>query len=127
MDAPEQKHRPVPHNVLQEYLEALAEGIADGPTARQQKALLSFAELQYQLKGGGRCSICRASVRHVLPVKAEHTDGTIAEYRCLCTRCLEGERSVSERVTLTVGNARLEYTTNTHTKPITKTFRAFSI
>ncbi len=125
MDDVPQHKRPMPHNVLQEYLQALAEGMDDGPTTRQAKALLSYAELQYQLKGGGRCSMCRASVRHVLPVKAEHTDGTIAEYRCLCTRCLEGERHVSDRVTLTVGNARLEYTT-THTTPATRTFRAYS-
>lgn len=119
-----QHKRPVPHNVLQEYLQAMAEGVDDGPTARQRKALYSFAELQYQLHGGGRCAICRASVRHVLPVRAEHTDGTIAEYRCLCTRCLEGERGVCERVTLTVGNARLEYAT-TGDQPVTRTFRAY--
>jgi hypothetical protein len=122
----EGQHRlPAPRNILQEYLQALAEGMDDGPSARQRKALDSFAELQYQLHGGGRCSICRASVRHVLPVKAEHSDGTIAEYRCLCTRCLEGERGGCERVTLTVGNARLEYAT-THEKPVTRTFRAYA-
>lgn len=104
--------RPLPHNVLQEYLQALADSADAGPSMRQQKILLSYAELQYQLHGGGRCAMCHASVRHVLPVIAEHTDGTIAEYRCLCTRCLEGERVVSSRVTLTIGHAHLEYTTS---------------
>lgn len=103
---------PTPHNVLQEYLQALSDSADAGPTERQQKILLSYAELQYQLHGGGRCSTCHASVRHVLPVVAEHADGTIAEYRCLCTRCLEAERVVSNRVTLTIGRAHLEYTTS---------------
>jgi len=116
--------RPVPHNVLQEYLQALADCVNDGPSDRQQKILLSYAELQYQLHGGGRCSMCHASVRHVLPVTAEHTDGTIAEFGCLCTRCLEGERVVSNRVTLTIGRARLEYTTYGGPEP--RSFRAYA-
>ncbi len=117
-------HRPPQRNILQEYLQALADGMRDGPTDRQGKALHSYAELQYQLRGGGRCSICRASVRHVLGVRAEHTDGTIAEYVCLCTRCLEGERAACDRITLYVGKARLEYTIN-HGEPETRTFRAY--
>lgn len=116
--------RPVPYNVLQEYLQALADCVNDGPSDRHLKILLSYAELQYQLHGGGRCSMCRASVRHVLPVTAEHTDGTIAEFGCLCTRCLEGERVVSNRVTLTIGRARLEYTTTGGPQP--RSFRAYA-
>ncbi len=117
-------HRPPPYNILQEYLQALADGIADGPTERQRKALHSYAELQYQLHGGGRCSMCRASVRHVLGVRAEHADGTIAEYVCLCTRCMEGERVACDRITLFVGKARLEYS-STHGEPQTRRFRAY--
>ena len=116
---------PVPHNVLQEYLQALADVVNEGPSDRQQKILLSYAELQYQLYGGGRCSMCHAAVRHVLPVTAEHTDGTIAEFGCLCTRCLEGERVVSNRVTLTIGRARLEYTTSSG-GPQPRSFRAYA-
>ena len=120
-----QHTKSTPRNVLQEYLQALAEGIDLSTIARQQKALASYAELQFRLHGGGRCSMCRASVRHVLPVKAEHSDGTIAEYRCLCTRCLDGERVISDRIALTVGNARLEYTTNPG-KPRTRDFRTYT-
>ncbi len=117
-------HRPaLPHNVLQEYLQSLAEGADAGPTERQQKLLHAYAELQYQLRGGGRCSACRASVRHVLPVRAEHADGTIAEYVCLCARCLEAERVISERVILTVGKAQLEYTRSS-ARPTARTFSA---
>ena len=111
--------KPLPHNVLQEYLQALADGVTEGPSDLQQKILLAYAELQYQLHGGGRCSLCRASVRHVLPVTAEHTDGTIAEFGCLCTRCLQGEQAVSNRVTLIIGRTHLEYS-----GPQPKHFRA---
>lgn len=115
----------MPHNVLQEYLQALADGMHEGPTARQERALFSYAELQYQLHGGSRCSMCRASVRHVLPVTVEHANGIIAEYACLCTRCLQGERVVSDRVTLTIGNARLEYAAH-EGEPETRSFRAYT-
>jgi hypothetical protein len=100
--------RPLPANILQEYLEALAEP-GDRPDQRQRKVLLSYAELQYRLHGGGRCSMCHSAVRHVLPVRVEHADGAIAEYGCLCTRCIEGEKAVATRITLTVGNTVLEY------------------
>jgi hypothetical protein len=117
--------RTVPHNVLQEYLQALADSSDEDLTHRQHRLLLSYAELQYQLHGGGHCAVCQASVRHVLPVRAEHRDGTIAEFGCLCTRCLEGERMISNRVTLTVGQAHLEYTAATGV-PRNKTFRAYT-
>ena len=55
MNTPRKK--PAPHNVLQEYLQALDESRDAGPSVRQQKLLSSYAELQYQLHGGGRCSI----------------------------------------------------------------------
>ena len=116
---------PLPHNILQEYLQALAETVDEGPTERQRRILLSYAELQYQLHGGGRCSICQSSVRHVLPVRAEHKDGTIAEYRCLCTRCLDRERVACERLTLTIGNAHLEYTTAQDSRQ-PRRFRAYA-
>lgn len=99
----------MPHNVLQEYLESLAEsgGHAD---RKVEKVLNSYAELQYRLNGGGHCSVCHASVRHVLPVRVEHNDGSVSDFQCLCTRCLEAERVQSDRVTLTVGKASLVYT-----------------
>ena len=39
-----------------------------------------------------------------------NSDGSIADFECLCTRCLQAERVVSDRVTLTVGRAQLVYT-----------------
>jgi hypothetical protein len=117
--------KPVRHNVLQEFLQALADSVDKELSAGQQKLMLSYAELQYHLYGRGRCSICHASVRHELPVTVEHTDGTIDEYICLCTRCLERERVSSNRVTLTIGRARLEYTTSDG-RPEPGIFRAYA-
>ncbi|MGI9100842.1 MAG: hypothetical protein ACR2IF_00225 [Terriglobales bacterium] len=115
----------MPHNVLQEYLEALAEGIQHGPTVHKQKALVSYAELQYRLKGGGRCAVCNAAVRHKIPVTSEHIDGTIAEFGCLCTRCLEAEKALSRKVELQVGEAHVEYLRASEEDPHTKKFRAY--
>lgn len=106
--AMDQSNRPLPANILQEYLETLAEP-GDGPDARQRKVLFSYAELQFRLHGGGRCSMCHSAVRHVMPVRVEHADGSVAEYACLCTRCIEGEKAVSNRITMVVGKTVLEY------------------
>jgi hypothetical protein len=112
----------VPENVLQDFLESLAD--ADGqPGKRLKKVLTSYAELQYRLNGGGRCTVCNATVRHIIPVRAQHEDGSTAAFQCLCTRCLEAERAVSDTVTLTVGRAQLVYKKNEPLK--TQKFRAY--
>jgi hypothetical protein len=79
------------------------------PHKRLQKALESYAEVQFRLQGGGHCSICHTAVRHVLAVRAEHTDGTLGEYECLCVRCLHSERMLSDKLTVKVGKSVLEY------------------
>ena len=122
MDRPK-RPSPLPHNVLQDYLEALAEP-GNGPNDRQRRVLLSYAELQYQLHGGGRCAVCHSAVRHVLPVRAEHSDGSVADHDCLCTRCLEAEKSISRRITLRIGTASLHYICRPpDAPPTTKSFR----
>ena len=93
---------------LQEYLEAIAEE-HEVPSQRERKLLLSYAELQFKLKGGSQCGMCRASVRHVLPVRVEHADGSSKEFACLCTRCIEAEKAVAKRVVLQVGKATVEH------------------
>lgn len=102
--------RSVTHRTVQEYLSALAEGSDENPSARHKKLLFSFAELQFKLTGGGRCSMCRAHVRHVVPVVAEREDGTTQTYDCLCTRCLEAEKVSARVVTLNIGDAVIRYT-----------------
>jgi hypothetical protein len=118
------KHREVPHNVLQEYLEALADGTPHR-RSRLEKLLVSYAELQYRLRGGSRCALCRSSVRLVLPVKVERADGSTVEYACLCTRCLESEKAQSRKVTMTVGKGTVAYTAKKEDKPATRKFRAY--
>lgn len=112
----------IPHNVMQDYFESLAE-TGGHPDERLEKILGSYAELQYRINGGGKCSMCRATVRHVLPIRVEHKDGSVADFQCLCTRCLEAERALSKRVILTVGKAVLVYTPG-EKKPRTQKFRS---
>ncbi|MGH9524433.1 MAG: hypothetical protein ACRD3E_18065 [Terriglobales bacterium] len=114
--------RNVPENVVQDYLESLVVTNVQ-PSKRLRKVLTSYAELRYRLDGGGKCKVCGASVRHVIPVKAEHVDGSISEFACLCTRCMEAERAISDRVTLTVGKAVLVYERKEQTK--TQKFPAY--
>ncbi len=121
---PHARSQDIPHNVLQDYLESLAE-TGGHPDKRLEKILASYAELQYRINGGGHCAVCRAAVRHVLPVRVEHADGSVADYTCLCTRCLQAERVLSDRVTLTVGRARLVYTPG-ESHPRTTKFKAIN-
>ncbi len=100
----------VPQRFLQEYLEVLA-GAENAQVAhlRNWDLLRSYAELQYKLHGGGRCGMCRAHVRHVIPAHVERPDGTATDYSCLCTRCFEGERATAIRVVMQMGEAKVEY------------------
>lgn len=101
---------PILHTDLQDYLATLANGSAEKDSVRQANLLFSFAELKYRMSGGGRCGVCRAHVRHVLPVEVEHEDGQLTKYTCLCTRCLVAEKVSARRVTLKIGNASVQYT-----------------
>ena len=116
------RSKDIPHNVLQEYFESLEE-TGGRPDKRLEKILGSYAEVQFRINGGGHCSVCRAAVRHVIPVRVEHNDGSVADFQCLCTRCLEAERALSRRVILTVGKAVLVYTPGEQ-EPRTQRFKA---
>src|SRR5258706_2133930 len=95
---------------LQEYLETVALAHGEETTAAKAKALLkSHAELQFQRHGGGKCPMCRASVRHVIPVRTMHQDGTWHRYNCLCGRCFEGEKGRFHVTIMQIGDARVEY------------------
>jgi hypothetical protein len=93
---------------FQEYLEVLAEKRYPTP-ARRYQLMVSYAELQFRLHGGSRCSICHAHVRHVLPVSTEHQDGSRNEFSCLCLRCLQAEKAISRKVILRAGKTAVEY------------------
>lgn len=109
----------VPQRFLQEYLEVLAGAQAyQVSNLRNWDLLRSYAELQYKLNGGGRCGMCRAHVRHVIPTRVEQEDGTAKEYTCLCTRCFEGERATAQRVILQMGEAKVEYRPRNYGKKV---------
>ena len=108
-----EKNRPIPLELWQEYLKTLDETKDASPEKKRERLLISFAELQYGLHGGALCSVCRAHVRHVLPVRSEREDGTVLDYACLCTRCLEGEKALATRVRVGIGEAYVEYTRKT--------------
>lgn len=104
------KRGAISHRELQHYLAALANGSEQKDSVRQANLLFSFAELKFRIGGGGRCAVCRAHVRHVLPVEVERENGSLATFDCLCTRCLVAEKVSARRVTLRIGHARVEYT-----------------
>lgn len=102
------KKNSIPPKFFQEYLEALAVEPSE-EQERARKLLTGYAELQYKLRGGSKCAVCHAHVRHVVPVHAEREDGTAMEFDCLCTRCLEAEKALSRVVTMRLGDAKLQY------------------
>jgi hypothetical protein len=106
LSAPIRPLCPIYVRAFQEYLEALTDE-DELPSRRKRQLLLSFAEFQFKLRGGGICAVCRASVRHVLPVEVERQNGTLVNYPCLCTRCIEAEKAVSRKLTLRLGNASI--------------------
>ncbi len=99
----------IEERALQEFLEALAESLESEPEERKKRLLNSYAELLYGIHGGSRCVVCRAHVRHVLPVHSLRDDGTIMDYACLCQRCLEGEKALARRVRVGLGEAAMEF------------------
>ncbi len=105
-----EKRGPISHRELQQYLTVLAGNSANRDPIRQANLLFSFAELKFRIAGGGKCSVCRAHVRHVLPVEVERDNGNRATFECLCTRCLVADKVSANRVILRVGHAQVEYT-----------------
>jgi hypothetical protein len=101
--------RQVPSWFFEEYLALIANADESLDADERLRLLISHhAELNYQLFGGSRCSLCNAAVRHLIVVITEKKRRE-TRYDCLCTRCLEGERAVSERVILKLGRAAVEY------------------
>jgi hypothetical protein len=107
--------RPIPASFLQEYLETMVSAQEFHVSNLRNWTLIQcYAELQYKLNGGMKCPMCKAHVRHVVPVRTEREDGTITEHPCLCTRCFEGERAVSKVVTLHLGAAEVQHFPRTY-------------
>ena len=127
----EDPKRPVPAKFLQDYLEMLVDARAfQVSNLRNWTLIQCYAELQFKLNGGSKCQVCRAHVRHVVPVHAEKEDGTAQDFSCLCTRCFEAERATSKAVSMKMGDASVKYTprvygsTSTHGKTANQIVKA---
>jgi hypothetical protein len=88
----------VTERILQEYLQTLAEEHGKPGPQRAKRLLTSYAEFRFRVAGGSQCPLCRASVRHVLPVLVLRSNGEKVNYPCLCTRCLEAERDGADSI-----------------------------
>ena len=96
---------------FQEYLEAISRAHEfQVSNLRHWNVIQCYAEFQFRLNGGSKCAICRATVRHVIPVTAVREDGRRDEYACLCTRCYEGERAGSAKMIMSIGETQMEET-----------------
>src|SRR3954462_9110345 len=103
---PEPKKRQIPAEFLQDYLQAVVDAqLFKISNVRNWNLIQCYAELQFRLNGGTKCPVCRAHVRHIVPVSAKKDDGTCKDYKCLCTRCFEAERATSKCVVMSMGDA----------------------
>jgi len=107
---PDRRRPSVSERALQEYFQVLSETANLPLPEKTRKLMMARAELEYQKRGGSECGICETVVRHVIPVLVERSDGTRVQHRCLCHRCLEGEKAVAMIVTLRLGEACVIYT-----------------
>jgi hypothetical protein len=102
--------RQIPAKFLQEYLETMVSAQSfTVSNVRHWTLIQCYAELQFKLNGGSKCPMCKSHVRHVVPIRADHQDGTVQEFDCLCTRCFEAERAISKTVTMHLGEAAVSY------------------
>jgi hypothetical protein len=100
--------RRLPSWLIEDYLAVLFDSEDMESEERQREAMEHHAELNFRLNGGAKCGICRSHVRHVVQVTVRK-GRDIQNYRCLCTRCLEGERSGADMVALSLGRAVITY------------------
>lgn len=104
---PQPSQSRVNERILQEYLQALAEEDQVPPGPERAKHLLtSYAEFRFRVVGGGQCPLCRASVRHVLPVSVQRKSGESVKFPCLCHRCLEAERDGAESIEIGIADIK---------------------
>lgn len=95
---------------MHDYLEALSRCQKNQNDDKAKYDLMrAFAELQFCIHGGAKCGVCRAHVRHVMPVTSDRADGSKKSYECLCTRCFESERAVASKVAVSLGDATIYF------------------
>ena len=95
---------------FEEYLAVLARcsEVPMDDDLKLMELLRSYAELKFRTIGGSKCGVCRAHVRHVVPVVSCQPGGERKNFDCLCTRCFEAEKATAERMFLQIGDNRVE-------------------
>jgi len=93
---------------LDEYLCALDRASSATLPEKKRTLLAAYAEFRYQVGGGTHCTMCHTPVRHAMTVEVQRTNGSVANFAALCTRCLEGEKANAKSVTLRVGPVEYE-------------------
>lgn len=78
---------------------SLCQGQLPARQSERQELLLTIAEIGYRLYGHTKCSMCRAPVRAAMRSVGIDGQGRTFTYRCLCRRCLEGEKAYCRRLT----------------------------
>jgi hypothetical protein len=96
-------HR-LPPWFIELYFAFLSDSKQLPPEERERQAIENHAELMFRVEGGSRCCLCNSHVRHVVPVTI-HKHGIVETHRCLCTRCIEGERAAADEIVFTLGKA----------------------
>ncbi|MDT8070054.1 MAG: hypothetical protein ROO76_17960 [Terriglobia bacterium] len=95
---------------MHDYLEALSRCQKDQNDEHAKYDLMrAFAELQFCIHGGAKCSVCHAHVRHVLAITSERADGTRHNFDCLCNRCFESERAAAKKIAVSLGDATIYF------------------
>jgi hypothetical protein len=96
-------HR-LPPWFIELYFAFLSDSKEMAPELRERQAIENHAELMFRVEGGARCCLCNSHVRHVVQVSV-HKHGLIQTHRCLCTRCIEGERASADEIVFRLGKA----------------------
>ncbi|HUQ50234.1 MAG TPA: hypothetical protein VM056_05920 [Terriglobales bacterium] len=75
--------------------------------SERKEVIMRLAELDFKLRGGGKCACCNAPVRNFMRTVSEN-DRDTREFDCLCRRCLEAEKAFSRTVTVYFGGVVFE-------------------
>ncbi len=114
---------------LEEYLSVLARysQVPRDDDEKLRELIRSYAELKFRILGGSKCGMCRAAVRHVVPVISIQDHGEERRFTCLCTRCFEGEKALAQQMFLEMGESRIEVKLPNHEPAAARPPRVISI
>ncbi|HXZ29401.1 MAG TPA: hypothetical protein VEG08_15505 [Terriglobales bacterium] len=103
------RQRDLFRQAMRDYLAVAAHGDWEEVRRARSRLLDEYLELAFLRRGGSRCSLCGASVRHPRRVTAFRRQGGCEDYLCLCLRCLVAVRADSRCLVERVGPVLYEY------------------